>query len=43
LSLVKEIVAIHSGEVQFVSAKNEGMAVTVWLPIVKINLLSNNF
>jgi PAS domain S-box-containing protein len=38
LSLVKEIVAIHSGEVQFVSAKNEGMAVTVWLPIVKINL-----
>ena len=39
LSLVKEIVAIHAGDIEFISAKNKGMAVTVWLPIVKINLL----
>ncbi|WP_026843752.1 PAS domain-containing protein [Brumicola pallidula] len=40
LSLVKEIVTIHAGDIEFVSSKGNGMAVTVWLPIVKINLLS---
>ena len=34
VSLVKEIVAIHGGEIEFVSANGKGMAVTVWLPIV---------
>ena len=35
VSLVKEIVSIHAGEVEFVTAQGKGMVVTVWLPIVK--------
>jgi PAS domain S-box-containing protein len=35
VSLVKEIVSIHAGEVQFTSDNEKGMVVTVWLPIVK--------
>jgi PAS domain S-box-containing protein len=35
VSLVKEIVSIHGGEVEFVTAQGKGMVVTVWLPIVK--------
>jgi PAS domain S-box-containing protein len=34
VSLVKEIVSIHGGEVEFVTAQGKGMVVTVWLPIV---------
>ena len=34
VSLVKEIVAIHGGKVEFNSANGKGMTVTVWLPIV---------
>lgn len=34
VSLVKEIVEIHGGEIDFVSSKGKGMEVTVWLPIV---------
>jgi PAS domain S-box-containing protein len=33
LSLVKEIVATHGGDIEFISAKNQGMKVTIWLPI----------
>ncbi len=40
VSLVKEIIAIHAGDNEFVSSKGNGMEVTVWLPIVKVNLLS---
>jgi signal transduction histidine kinase len=35
VSLVREIVTIHAGEVEFSSHSGEGMTVTVWLPIVK--------
>jgi PAS domain S-box-containing protein len=35
VSLVKKIVAIHGGEIEFISTKGKGMKVTVWLPIVK--------
>jgi PAS domain S-box-containing protein len=35
VSLVKEIVSIHNGDVDFVSDIGAGMAVTVWLPIVR--------
>lgn len=35
VSLVKEIVSIHAGEVEFFSEYGEGVAVTVWLPVVK--------
>ena len=35
VSLVKEIVSIHAGEVEFASDNEKGMVVTVWLPIVK--------
>nr|WP_297349070.1 PAS domain-containing protein [uncultured Glaciecola sp.] len=38
LSLVKEIMAIHAGDIEFISAKNKGMAVTIWLPIVSTKL-----
>jgi PAS domain S-box-containing protein len=34
VALVKEIVSIHGGDVEFISAKGKGMIVTVWLPIV---------
>jgi signal transduction histidine kinase len=34
VALVKEIVSIHGGEVEFVTAQEKGMTVTVWLPIV---------
>ena len=35
VALVKEIVSIHSGEIEFVSTMGNGMNVTVWLPVVK--------
>ncbi len=35
VSLVKEIVSIHAGDVEFASDNGKGMVVTVWLPIVK--------
>jgi signal transduction histidine kinase len=35
VSLVKEIVSIHDGDVDFVSDIGAGMVVTVWLPIVR--------
>jgi len=35
VSLVKEIVSIHAGDVEFASDNGKGMIVTVWLPIVK--------
>lgn len=35
VSLANEIVSIHEGEIEFVSPVGKGMAVTVWLPIVK--------
>ena len=34
LVLVKEVVWIHGGNVEFVSTIGKGMTVTVWLPIV---------
>ena len=34
VTLVKEIVEIHGGTVDFVTSKGNGMEVTVWLPIV---------
>jgi signal transduction histidine kinase len=34
VTLVKEIVEIHGGAVDFVTSKGNGMEVTVWLPIV---------
>jgi PAS domain S-box-containing protein len=34
LALVKEIISIHGGDVEFVSPKEKGMIATVWLPII---------
>jgi signal transduction histidine kinase len=34
LALVKEIISIHGGDVEFVSPREKGMIVTVWLPII---------
>jgi PAS domain S-box-containing protein len=33
VSLVKKIVSIHGGDIDFISTKGNGMTVTVWLPI----------
>ncbi|WP_413283027.1 ATP-binding protein [Vibrio sp. MA40-2] len=35
VSVVKEIIAIHGGETEFVSEEGKGMTATVWLPIIK--------
>ena len=39
VSLVKNIVSIHGGEIDFISTKGNGMKVTVWLPIFKKQLI----
>jgi PAS domain S-box-containing protein len=36
VALVKEIVSIHGGDVEFITAEGRGMAVTVWLPMLRI-------
>jgi signal transduction histidine kinase len=35
VALVKEIVSIHGGDVEFITAEGRGMAVTVWLPMAQ--------
>ncbi|HCH70270.1 MAG TPA: hypothetical protein DE042_07340 [Colwellia sp.] len=34
MPLVKGIVSIHHGDIEFISTKGKGMTATVWLPVV---------